>query len=93
MEITQQQRRPPYFTADRFRMGPGNSGADRRLTSDDFLRQQSSWCRRMAGDDLLDAPVRETLLDLAREYEERLAVIEQTVSVSESACADKLAAD
>jgi hypothetical protein len=63
------------------------------VTSDAFLRQQSTWCRRMAGDDLLDKLVRETLLDLAREYEERLAAIEQNASLPDLAYAVELAAD
>ena len=92
MEIRLQQRPASQFLADHLRSAPQRDESSGSVTVTSFLRQQSTWCRRVVGDYALDGQVKETLLNLAREYEERLEAIEQNASAPEVGSIFELAA-
>lgn len=91
MQIINQQCRGPHYTAGQL-TAPQDDEVSCLVTSESFLRQQSHWCRRMTGEYVLDSLVESTLLDLAREYEERLAAIEEREPVHGSDRVAELAA-
>ena len=73
---THKDRTPARPVFWRYNDVPRDGRVNTPVTCDVFLQEQAAWCRRAAEKALFDPRVREMLLDLAREYDERSAAID-----------------